>query len=141
MKINQLGTKVALGATAVLAASFAVNAAAEDGPKKRAIASQIEEVIVTAQKREQSTSDLGISVSALSGDEMSRLNMQNSNDIINSIPNIEHTAIFGPGTNPNYSIRGVTMNDFNDATEAPIATYIDGVYFVTTGAPRPCPRW
>ena len=123
-----------MGVSALLAASLASGALAEDQPKRRAIASTVEEVVVTAQKREQSTSDLGISVSALSGDELSALGMQSSNDIVNFIPNIEHTAIFGPGTNPNYSIRGVTQNDYNDATEAPIATYVDDVYFVTTGA-------
>ena len=133
MKKNELNRAVKMGTVVLLAAGVAGGALAQDGSRKRS-SFQIEEIIVSAQKREQSSSDLGISVSALSGEDMSRLNMQTSNDIVNSVPNIEHTAIFGPGTNPNYSIRGVTMNDFNDATEAPIATYIDGVYFVTTGA-------
>lgn len=133
MQKDRLNLAIKRGVVVLLAAGVTGGALAQDGGRKR-LSSQIEEIIVSAQKREQSTADLGISVSALSGEDMSRLNMQTSNDIVNSIPNIEHTAIFGPGTNPNYSIRGVTMNDFNDATEAPIATYIDGVYFVTTGA-------
>ncbi|MGD9660060.1 MAG: TonB-dependent receptor [Porticoccaceae bacterium] len=134
MKQNKLSIACSRGAMALLATTVAAGAFAQDGERKRTVSSTIDEVIVTAQKREQSTADLGISVSVLGGDQMSALGMQLSNDIVNFIPNIEHTAIFGPGTNPNYSIRGVTMNDYNDATEAPIATYMDEMYLVTTGA-------
>ena len=69
----------------------------------------LEEVIVTAQKREQSANDVGIAISVLSGNAMADLGMQRSEDIVKSMPNIELTAIFGPGTNPNYSLRGVTQ--------------------------------
>ncbi len=55
-------------------------------------------------------------------------------DIVNLAANVENTGIFGPGTNTNFSIRGVTQNDYNDATEAPIATYLDDIYLVVTGA-------
>lgn len=100
----------------------------------QADAGALEEVIVTAQRREQSASDVGVSISVLSEQSLAALGIKRSEDIVNSMPNIEITSIFGPGTNPNYSVRGVTQNDFNDATESPIAAYVDDVYLVATGA-------
>ena len=95
---------------------------------------QLADIIVTAQKREQRLSDVGISVSALGGDLINRLGMTDSTSIINAIPNMENSATYGPGTNPNFSIRGVSQNDFNDGTESPVAAYVDEVYLVPTGA-------
>lgn len=95
---------------------------------------QIADIVVTAQKREQRLSDVGISVSALSDKTMTRLGMTDSTSIIGAIPNMENSPTYGPGTNPNFSIRGVSQNDFNDGTESPVAAYVDEVYLVPTGA-------
>jgi outer membrane receptor protein involved in Fe transport len=92
------------------------------------------EIVVTAQKREQNLNDIGISVAVLSGDQLEAQQISSSTDIVNLAANVENTGIFGPGTNTNFSIRGVTQNDYNDATEAPIATYLDDIYLVVTGA-------
>ena len=100
----------------------------------QAEAGALEEVIVTAQRREQSASDVGVSISVVNADALAANGIRRSEDIVNVMPNIEITSIFGPGTNPNYSVRGVTQNDFNDATESPIAAYVDDVYLVATGA-------
>lgn len=95
---------------------------------------KIEEIIVTAQKREQNLSDVGISVSVLSGRMLSHLGITDSTSIVNNIPNMENLPVYGAGTNANYSIRGVAQNDYNDGTESPVASYIDEVYLVPTGA-------
>ena len=95
---------------------------------------QLEEIVVTAQKREQRLSDVGISVSVLSETVMRNAKLQLTTDIIKLVPNLENISIFGPGTNTNFSLRGVAQNDFNDGTESPIATYVDDVYLVVTGA-------
>jgi outer membrane receptor protein involved in Fe transport len=47
---------------------------------------------------------------------------------------MENLPVYGAGTNANYSIRGVAQNDYNDGTESPVASYIDEVYLVATGA-------
>lgn len=95
---------------------------------------QLEEILVTATRREQKIDDVGIAVSALTGDTLTTMGVQRTEDLVATLPNIVMTSIFGPGTNPNWSIRGITSNDYNDATEAPIASYIDDVYLVSTGA-------
>ena len=129
-------TSTALGAQGKLtsqnsvvtpAAQVSARAAPEDSGK-------IEEIVVTAQKREQNLSDVGISVSVLSGRVLSQLGITDSTAIVNNIPNMENLPVYGAGTNANYSIRGVAQNDYNDGTESPVASYIDEVYLVPTGA-------
>ena len=90
-------------------------------------AAVLEEVVVTAQKREQDIQDVGISVSAFTGDQMKVLGVQDSFDIALFIPNVNISGNIA-GQNTQFSIRGVTQNDFNDIIEAPVAVYLDEGY-------------
>ena len=87
----------------------------------------LEEVVVTAQKREQSIQDVGISITAFSGDQMNKLNMTESNDLVAMTPGLEVSG-FGGGGLASFNIRGVGQNDFTANQEAPVATYIDEAY-------------
>lgn len=91
-------------------------------------------IIVTAQKREQRLQDVGIAITALSGDTLTKIGVRESTDITAQVPNLQNNSVFGPGTNVNFAIRGVSLPDFNDLTEAPVATYIDEIYLVPLGA-------
>jgi len=92
-----------------------------------AMSAVLEEVVVTAQKREQNLQDVGISVTAFSADQMRQLGFTNSVDVVAHTPNVEVTGA-GGGVINTFSIRGVTQNDFSAAQESPIAVYIDEVY-------------
>jgi iron complex outermembrane receptor protein len=92
-----------------------------------AFSALLEEVVVTAQKREQNLQDVGISVTAFSADQMRQLGFTNSIDVIAHTPNVEVTGA-GGGVINTFSIRGVTQNDFSAAQESPIAVYVDDVY-------------
>ena len=48
----------------------------------------LEEVVITAQKREQSMQDVGIAVTALTGDTMRELGIGQSNEVAAQIPNV-----------------------------------------------------
>ncbi len=87
----------------------------------------LEEVIVTAQKREQSLQDVGISVTAFTGDQMARLGFVESNDLVAQTPGLEVSG-FGGGALASFNIRGVGQNDFAANQEAPVALYIDEAY-------------
>lgn len=95
---------------------------------------RLQDIVVTAQKREQSLSKVGISITALSGDALENAGIKDTMSIVNSVPNMENSAIYGPGSNTNFSIRGVSQNDHNDGTESPVAAYNDEVYIVPNGA-------
>ncbi|QIB66341.1 TonB-dependent receptor [Kineobactrum salinum] len=87
----------------------------------------LEEVVVTAQKREQNLQDVGVAVTALSGDQMDALGYTSSTDIVDMTPGMQLVAPNG-GSSTFFTIRGVTQNDFTDHQESPVATYIDGAY-------------
>ncbi len=87
----------------------------------------LEEITVTAQKREQNIQDVGISVAAFTGDQMRTLGVNNSFDITAWVPNV-HVSGNIAGQNTQFSIRGVTQNDFNDVIESPVAVYLDEGY-------------
>ncbi|HEY0938937.1 MAG TPA: TonB-dependent receptor [Steroidobacter sp.] len=92
----------------------------------------LEEVTVTAQKREQALQDVGISVAAFSGDQMDRLGMDNTTAIASQVPALR-ISTFSPGLTI-FSLRGVSQNNFQDNLEAPVAVYMDGAYVATMNA-------
>jgi iron complex outermembrane receptor protein len=89
--------------------------------------SVLQEITVTAQKREQSIQDVGIAISAYSGDQLRDLGVRNSVDIAAMTPGV-HISGNNGGQKTLFTIRGVTQNDFNDHTEAPVAVYVDDGY-------------
>jgi iron complex outermembrane receptor protein len=89
--------------------------------------SVLEEVIVTAQKREQNIQDVGIAITAFTGDQMTALGVEESFDIAKFTPGV-HISGNLAGQNTQFTIRGVTQNDFNDIIEAPTAIYLDEGY-------------
>jgi iron complex outermembrane receptor protein len=87
----------------------------------------LEEIIVTAQKREQNIQDVGIAITAFTGDQMRALGVEQSFDIAKFAPGV-HISGNLAGQNTQFTIRGVTQNDFNDIIEAPTAVYLDEGY-------------
>jgi iron complex outermembrane receptor protein len=87
----------------------------------------LEEIVVTAQKREQNIQDVSIAVAAFSGEQMRILGINNSHDITAWVPNVNVSGNLA-GQNTQFSIRGVTQNDFNDIIESPVAVYLDEGY-------------
>src|SRR5947208_3377450 len=81
----------------------------------------LEEVIVTAQKREQNLQEIGISLSAVSGSDLADLGVVSATDITKSMPAVVLTQPNGPSSF-SLAIRGVVQNDFADHQESPAAS-------------------
>jgi iron complex outermembrane receptor protein len=97
-------------------------------PLQAALAQNIlEEITVTAQKREQNLQEVPIAISAFTGAQMNAMGVQESFDIATFTPGV-HISGNLAGQNTQFSIRGVTQNDFNDIIEAPNAVYLDEGY-------------
>jgi iron complex outermembrane receptor protein len=91
-------------------------------------AQQFEEVVVTAQKREQNIQEIGISVTAFSGEQLKDLGIVNSTDLVAQTPGLTYVTPFGDGNNAAFTLRGVGLNDFSEHNESPTAVYVDQVY-------------
>lgn len=87
----------------------------------------LEEIVVTAQKREQNQQDVGIAITALSGTQMRALGYTNAQEVTALAPGV---STLQPNGEANYAIgmRGVANNDFTTNIESPIAIYVDEVY-------------
>ena len=85
------------------------------------------DIVVTAQKRDENLQDVGIAIQAFSGDQLRALGVDKSSDIATFTPAV-HISGSLAGQNTQFTIRGVTQNDFNDIVEAPNAVYLDEGY-------------
>ncbi|MCQ3830863.1 TonB-dependent receptor [Microbulbifer elongatus] len=90
--------------------------------------SVLEEVTVTAQKREQSLQDVSVAVSAFSGDAIEKMGFEEGLDITQQVPNMNYFAIFGEASSPSVSLRGISLVNFSDSWESPVSIYVDDVY-------------
>ena len=90
-------------------------------------AQELEEVVVTAQKREQRLQDVAMSISAIGGERLAELGVKTGLDIVAQIPGLQVSGA-GGGTINAFNIRGVTQNAFAGSLESPIAVYQDESY-------------
>jgi iron complex outermembrane recepter protein len=94
----------------------------------------LEEVVVTAQKREQSVQDVGIAITSITGSEIRELGFTSALDIATQTPGLEVSSAYGSGSSANIVIRGIGQNDFGEGHEAPVTAYIDEFYLVSVPA-------
>ena len=90
----------------------------------QAQAQQLEEVVVTAQKRVQSLQDVPISVVAMSGDKITDAGIQSFEDIATYVPNF---SVNKEGIGDRVIIRGIGSGT-NAGFEQSVGTFVDGVY-------------
>jgi len=95
----------------------------------------LEEIVVTAQKREQAIQDVGIAITAWTGEQIEELGLESSSEIARMSPGVS-IAGTSAGQDAQFSIRGVTQTDFTDFVEPPNAVYVDEGYFPTTQGQR-----
>ena len=94
----------------------------------------IEEIIVTAQKREENLQDTPVSVTAFTGDTIEALGFRQSVDITAQTPNYSVGYPNGDTGVPAPFIRGVGLNDFGVLNQGPIAAYMDETYISSNAA-------
>lgn len=111
----------------LLASAIAASVAATTLVSTAAQAAQIEEVVVTAQKRAQSVNDIGISASAFGGDDLKKLKMESAVDLGAQTPGLA-TANATSGGTPIFAIRGIGLDDFSPNNNSGVGIYTDEVF-------------
>jgi iron complex outermembrane recepter protein len=87
----------------------------------------LEEVVVTAQKRMESTQDIPISVQAFSSGAIDKLGANNLSDLSQAAPSLDIGGL-GKGSQQWMGMRGVTDFARNVGIDARMGVYIDGVF-------------
>ncbi|MEJ1964675.1 MAG: TonB-dependent receptor [Gammaproteobacteria bacterium] len=91
-------------------------------------AEEIEEVTVTAQKREQSLQSVPISVAAVTGDDLAERSVTNLTELASQITGLQYVPSTHGGSNATFYLRGVGQGDFIATTDPGVGVYVDGVY-------------
>jgi iron complex outermembrane recepter protein len=110
---------------AAIAAPLTVGAATSDvatGVEGESAPNELQEIIVTAQKRTEDIKNIPFSVSAISGAELAEHHVADYDDITRTVPGIGFQAGPGPGLD-NIEIRGVSST----SGSATVGIYIDEV--------------
>ena len=85
----------------------------------------LEEIVVTAQRREQNLQDISISISVFSSEQLGNLRMNQPADLATYTPGMHVSK--GIAGNPIFALRGIGMNN-NESNQNPAVTpYIDQV--------------
>lgn len=85
---------------------------------------RLEEIVVTAQKREQSVNDVGITVNAFSAERLDNFGVRSAADLEVLTPGLTITEAAPTGV-PVYTIRGVGFSDFSTASSSTVGLYFD----------------
>ncbi len=88
-------------------------------------AAQLEEVIVTAQKRAQSLQDVPISMTAITGKRMQDAGITSFAELSGFVPNL---GISENAVNTIISMRGISVGA-NQSFEQSVGVYVDGVHY------------
>ena len=83
---------------------------------------QVSEVIVTADKRSEKLSSVGEGISAVTSQQLERLNANNVEDYLSFVPGVAFTSFGRPGQNQ-ITIRGIAALGLGSA----ISTYVDEI--------------
>lgn len=93
------------------------------------VAAQLEEVVVTAQKRSESLQDIPIAISAYDAENIEKMRLINAQDIGQASPNLQMPAYPFSNNNLALFIRGIGNADSIVLTKDPtVGVYYDGVY-------------
>ncbi len=90
----------------------------------------LEEIIVTARKREESIQETPISLTVMTGADMEARSLTDLSELDSFIPNVDISAgpTSGGSANSQITIRGIGQTDFLITTDPGVGTYVDGVY-------------
>ncbi|HEY7773147.1 MAG TPA: TonB-dependent receptor [Marinagarivorans sp.] len=98
-------------------AAYGAPALAQDAPA-------LEEVLVTATKREQSLQEIPLSVTAVTGEKLDETGTKNLADLTTLVPNIHFTQT---GLSTQMRIRGIG-SDNSQGFEQSVGVYVDGIF-------------
>ena len=88
----------------------------------------IEEVVVTARKKEESAQDVPVALTAMNQEQLEILKFRDFNDLAVGMPNVAMDDIGTTKGTQNFSIRGIGINSSIASVEPAVAIVVDGVY-------------
>lgn len=124
LSIRSFGRPLACGACLM---AFQAGAQVPSGDAEPAL----EEIVVTAQRREERLNDVPITIAAFDGSKLGELGATNLESVAALVSNAQIFQNNGAGA-PVWIIRGVGIVDFNTNNTPASAVYVDDIYQVSS---------
>jgi len=103
-----------------LVLALAAHVAAQEAPAERE--GEVEEIVVSITKRDESLHDVAASVTAFSDETIALANLESASDLVTLIPNV---VTKGESRTGNFSIRGVSESF---SSQSPVAYHVNGLF-------------
>ena len=128
--VAALVVPIVLSGAASAQASGAVTLPTETGMPQKAGESdagtgQLEDIVVTAQRRSERLQDVPVAITSLSSSALTQQGVSSTTDLSQAVPSLvvnSNVAVANP------FIRGIGSDLFDPTSESPVAIYVDDVY-------------
>ncbi|MBV6415996.1 MAG: Vitamin B12 transporter BtuB [Steroidobacteraceae bacterium] len=126
MSSSTITPKLRLGASALAFMAYAASAVGQDQQPAKTVA--LEEVVVTAQRREEKLQEVPLSITAVSAEDLDTRGIRNVLDLSGVAPNVMARPSAGALGISVISMRGSATSQPAIWVDPPIGVYLDGVY-------------
>ena len=124
-------TVILLLGTATLPAAVHAQESTESADAASESALLLDDVVVTAQKREQSIQDVPVSITAFDAEQLETAKVRDLRDLTIGIPNVGFDEIGTSRGTANFSIRGMGVNGSVPSIDPTVGVIVDGIYMGT----------
>lgn len=132
---TMFASTAAFAQTAVPPASApSASAQSSDAPAPAGRATEVEDIVVTAQRRAESVQNVPIAITAFDATQLQRRNISSALDLVQYVPNFVGHNNTGLATANAYYIRGVGETESLASKDPPVGTYIDDIFFARQSA-------
>lgn len=116
-----------LGSIGILAAAIVLSsqARAQEAIPAEAEAGMLDEIVVTAQRREENLRDVPIAINAITGNALQNIGVADTSTLVQAVPSLNFTR---SGPSGIFVIRGVSTPNGAAGEEGSTAVYVDDVY-------------
>lgn len=115
-------------AIAVASASLSPLTSAQETQRRGGSASLLEEVVVTARKREEGSQEVPLSIAAFNSDQIQALKVRDLTSLSVGMPNVALDDVGTTRGTQNFSIRGLGINSSIPSIDPTVGVFVNGVY-------------
>ncbi|QTC91948.1 TonB-dependent receptor [Brevundimonas goettingensis] len=125
--LGRKGLMLGVSVVALASAPAAVWAQNATPAAQDAQATTVDDIIVSAQRRDQNKQDVPVTVTVLGGEQIDEARIQTVQDVVGRTPGLQFDAY--PASEPRLSVRGVSSSDRGAAGDPSSAVFVDEVYY------------
>lgn len=120
---------VSVGVMVLSGSAWAQSSPAPQANQEAPTTTGVEEIVVSAQRREQRLQDVPISITAITAGAAEKSGIRTTEQLTQAVPSLQFSRNTGNGGTP--YVRGVGTSVVNPGSSSPVALYVDDVYIAS----------